>query len=38
MVDHLQKKAVPKTEDTGVALVTLDNLEAPEIQAVINPK
>jgi len=38
MVGHLQKKDVPKTVDTGVALVTLDNLQSPDIQAVINPK
>ena len=38
MVSHLRKQTVPATVDTGVALVTLDNLQAPEIQAVINPK
>ena len=38
MVSHLQRKAVPKIVDTGVALVTLENLQTPEIQAVINPK
>jgi ribose transport system substrate-binding protein len=38
MVGYLQKKDVPKVVDTGVALVTLDNLQTPEIQAVINPK
>ena len=37
MVEHLQGKAVPKTVDTGVVMVTLDNLHTPEIQAVINP-
>jgi ribose transport system substrate-binding protein len=38
MVGHLQKKEVPKTVDTGVALVTLENLQTPDIQAVINPR
>lgn len=37
MVEHLQGKAVPKTVDTGVLMVTLDNLQDPNIQAVINP-
>ncbi len=36
MVDHLQGKTVPATVDTGVYLVTLDNLEDPEIQSVIS--
>ena len=38
MVGHLQKQEVPKVVDTGVALVTLENLQEPAIQAVINPK
>jgi ribose transport system substrate-binding protein len=37
MVDHLRGKPVPKTVDTGVMMVTLDNLPRPEVQAVINP-
>ena len=37
MVDHLRGQAVPKTVDTGVVMVTLDNLNEPAIQAVINP-
>jgi ribose transport system substrate-binding protein len=37
MVEHLQGKQVPKVVDTGVMMVTLDNLHAPDIQAVINP-
>ncbi len=37
MVEHLQGKAIPKTVDTGVVMVTLENLHTPEIQAVINP-
>jgi ribose transport system substrate-binding protein len=38
MVAHLRKQAIPQTVDTGVELVTLDNLQDPKIQAVINPK
>lgn len=37
IVDHLQGKAVSKTVDTGVLLVTAENLNDPAIQAVINP-
>jgi ribose transport system substrate-binding protein len=37
MVEHLQGKQVPKTVDTGVEIVTLDNLETPAVQAIINP-
>jgi ribose transport system substrate-binding protein len=37
MVDHLKGRTVPKTVDTGVVMVTLDNLHDPQIQAVINP-
>jgi ribose transport system substrate-binding protein len=37
MVDHLQGKPVPKSVDTGVMMVTLDNLTQPDVQAVINP-
>ena len=37
MVDHLQGKPVPKMVDTGVLMVTLDNLNEPGIQSVINP-
>jgi ribose transport system substrate-binding protein len=38
MVAHLRKQPVPVTVDTGVELVTFDNLQDPKIQAVINPK
>ena len=38
MVAHLQKQPVPASVDTGVELVTLDNLQDPKMQAVINPK
>jgi ribose transport system substrate-binding protein len=37
MVEHLQGKTVPKNVDTGVQMVTLDNLQDPAVQAVINP-
>jgi ribose transport system substrate-binding protein len=37
MVEHLQGRQVPKMVDTGVEMVTLDNLETPAIQAIINP-
>jgi ribose transport system substrate-binding protein len=37
MVDHLQGKPVAKTVDTGVLMVTLENLHDPQIQTVINP-
>ena len=38
MVAHLKKQPVEPTVDTGVELVTLENLKDPKIQAVINPK
>jgi ribose transport system substrate-binding protein len=37
MVDHLQGRAVAKSVDTGVLMVTLDNLNDPSVQAVIDP-
>jgi ribose transport system substrate-binding protein len=37
MVEHLQGQQVPATVDTGVMLVTLDNLHDPAVQATINP-
>lgn len=37
MVEHLQGKPVPKTVDTGVLMVTPENLHDPAVQAVINP-
>ena len=37
MVDHLKGKAVPRTVDTGVLMVTVDNLDDPAIRAVIDP-
>jgi ribose transport system substrate-binding protein len=37
MVDHLRGQTVPDVVDTGVLMVTLDNLDDPEVQAVIDP-
>ncbi len=37
MVDHLQGRKVPEKIDTGVFLVTPDNIETPEMQALIHP-
>lgn len=37
VVDHLQGRAVPKVVDTGVMIVTLDNLNHADVQAVIHP-
>jgi ribose transport system substrate-binding protein len=37
LVDHLQGRDVPATVDTGVHLVTADNLADASVQAVINP-
>jgi ribose transport system substrate-binding protein len=38
MVAHLTKQPVEKSVDTGVEMVTLENLQDPKIQAVINPQ
>jgi ribose transport system substrate-binding protein len=35
MVDHLRGRTVPKSVDTGVFMVTTDNLDSPEIRAVL---
>jgi len=37
LAEHLQGRDVPKRVDTGVALVTLENVDSPEIQAVLRP-
>jgi ribose transport system substrate-binding protein len=37
MVEHLQGKAIEKRIDTGVTLVTPDNLDAPDIQTLLHP-
>ncbi len=36
MADHLAGKTVPRLVDTGTLVATKDNLETPEIQAVIH--
>jgi ribose transport system substrate-binding protein len=37
MVDHLQGRPVEKRVDTGVWLITKDNLDAPETRQLLNP-
>jgi ribose transport system substrate-binding protein len=37
MVEHLQGKTVEKRIDTGVTMVTPDNINTPEIQTLIHP-
>src|SRR5690349_15453992 len=37
MVDKLQGKPVSKQIDTGVMLVTKDNMQSPEVQALLHP-
>ena len=37
MVEHLQGKAVEKRIDTGVTMVTPENLNAPEMQTLLHP-
>jgi ribose transport system substrate-binding protein len=37
MVEHLSGKPVEKRVDTGVALVTPDNLEDPKIKELLRP-
>lgn len=37
MVEHLSRKSVEKRIDTGVALVTPDNLDDPKIKALLQP-
>jgi ribose transport system substrate-binding protein len=37
MVEHLQGKAVEKRIDTGVVMVTPENLDAAEIQTLLHP-
>ena len=36
-VDHLQGKPVVQRIDTGVTVVTLDNVDEPEIAKLLNP-
>jgi ribose transport system substrate-binding protein len=37
LVDHFEGKPVEKEIDTGCRVVTVDNLDAPEIQAILHP-
>jgi ribose transport system substrate-binding protein len=37
MVDHLRGRPVSPVVDTGVLMVTQDNVSAPDVQAVIDP-
>jgi ribose transport system substrate-binding protein len=37
MVDHLQGKPVKKRIDTGVTLVTMENMEMPDVQQLLHP-
>ena len=37
MADHILGKQVPRRVDTGVVLVTTDNLDDPKIQELLNP-
>jgi ribose transport system substrate-binding protein len=37
IVAHIRGQAVEKVIDTGVALATLDNMDQPEIQALLSP-
>ena len=37
MVDHLQGRTVEKRVDTGVWLITAENLDTPESQELLNP-
>jgi ribose transport system substrate-binding protein len=37
MVDHLLGKPVEKKIDTGVMIVTKENLETPEVQSLLHP-
>ncbi|PWT93749.1 MAG: sugar ABC transporter substrate-binding protein, partial [Blastocatellia bacterium] len=37
IVDSLMGRPVQKRVDTGVTMVTKENLESPEIQALLHP-
>ena len=37
VVDHVEKKKVEKRIDTGVTMVTKENMEQPEIKELLNP-
>lgn len=38
VIDHIEGRPVEKRIDTGVIVVTAENLDDPEIQALVNPK
>jgi ribose transport system substrate-binding protein len=38
MVEHLLGRPVERQVDTGVLMVTLDNLKAPDVASVIHPQ
>jgi ribose transport system substrate-binding protein len=37
LVDHIRGKKVPTTVDTGVRLITRDNIDSPEIKKLLGP-
>jgi ribose transport system substrate-binding protein len=37
MVAHLRGETVPKIIDTGVTLVTPENMDSPEVKALLQP-
>ncbi len=37
VVEHVEKKKVEKRVDTGVTMVTKENMEQPEIKELLNP-
>ncbi len=37
LIDHLQGKPVAKVIDTGVSIATPENLDSPEVQALLKP-
>lgn len=38
MMDHLKGRPVPRRIDTGVMIVTAENMDTPEVKALLNPK
>ena len=37
LVDHIEKKPVQKKVDTGVVMITKENMETPEMREMLNP-
>jgi ribose transport system substrate-binding protein len=37
IVDHIEKKSVEKKVDTGVVMVTKENMDTPEIKELLAP-